>query len=238
METARSARTRQWLTDHDLTTQGDPDDVAHGLIPLVLQDPDLDPADRLEVGLGLLELLDHYWVTVELRWFVNAAGDEALAATHWQAVRDHLEEPEPSDAVLYSLWVDWFEDPATVERAFAEVLGNDVAALGGGDERLLRRAAAVLRESGPVPWRFKHPVYEAATEVPALRPAVYRGLLTSYHDIYGFLEIGPALALLDRLDLPPDTEHLADLRGALAEGHTNYYRRNETEPPGRPSAAS
>ncbi|MFF7203157.1 hypothetical protein [Streptomyces sp. NPDC008141] len=33
-----------------------------------------------------------------------------------------------------------------------------------------------------------------------------------------------ALALLDRLDLPPNTQHRAELRQVLAAGHTNHYR--------------
>ncbi|MFG2042342.1 hypothetical protein [Dactylosporangium sp. NPDC048998] len=230
METARSERTRQWLAAHDLTTEGDPDDAARAIMPEIRNDAELGPADRLELGLGLLELLDAYWVTVELRWFVNAANDDALWATHWQAIRDHLEQPVPSEAILYSLWVDWFEDITTVERAFAEVLANDVPRLPEADDGLLRRAAAVLKVSGPVPWTLKHPVYIAAQEVPRLRPAVFNGVLYSYHDVYGLLEIAPALELLDRLDLPEDTEHLAELRAELNEGHANRHHRDPAPP--------
>jgi hypothetical protein len=45
---------------------------------------------------------------------------------------------------------------------------------------------------------------------------VFDALLVSRHGSYGDLEPVAALALLDRLDLPPDTEHLAALRAALA----------------------
>lgn len=231
VETARSDRTRQWLTAHDLTMEGDPEQAARDLIDRILEDADLDPAGRLEMGLGLLELLEQYWITVELRWFVNGAADEAIWAAHWQAYREYLEEAVAGEAVLHSLWSDWFEDIDTVERAFGEVLGNDAGALAGGDERLLRRAAAVLRVTGPVPWRIKHPVYVAAAEVERLRPAVFAGILYSHHDLYGSLEIAPALELLDRLGLPDDTEHLADLRAALTEGYANRRDRKSASPP-------
>ncbi|WP_432840695.1 hypothetical protein [Dactylosporangium sp. CA-092794] len=231
METARSERTRHWLAAHDLSTDDDPEDAARELMPLIRADEELAPADKLELGLGLLELLNTYWVLVELRWFVNAAGDEALWDTHWQAIREHLERPAPSEAVLRSLWSDWFEDITTVERAFTEVLARDTEALSGAEEPLLRRAAAVLRISGPVPWPLKYPVYTAAADVERLRPAVFSGVLYSYHDVYGSLEIDPALELLDRLGLPDDTEHLADLRAALEEGYTNHHRP-ATTPPG------
>ena len=230
METARTERTRQWLTAHDLSTEGDPDNAARAIMPQIRGDEELDAATRLELGLGLFEILDTYWVTVELRWFLNAANDDALWTVHWQAFREHLEQPVPSEAILYSLWVDWFEDITTTERAFTEVLGNDVAALADAGEDLLRRAAAVLKVSGPVPWKVKYPVYNAALEVEKLRPAVFNGVLYSYHDVYGSLEIGPALDLLERLDLPEDTEHLTELRTALSEGHANKHRRAATPP--------
>ncbi|WP_432989082.1 hypothetical protein [Dactylosporangium sp. CA-233914] len=225
METARTERTQQWLAAHDLDTEGDPEEAARDLMPEILRDEELAPADKLELGLGLLEILDTYWATVELRWFVNAAQDEALPATFWQAIREHLEQPKASEAVLQSLWADWFEDITTVERAFTEVLAKDTAALGDAGDALLHRAAAVLKISGPVPWKLKYPIYTAALDVERLRPFVYFGVLYSFHDVYGSLEIAPALELLDRLDLPEDTEHLADLRTALQEGHANHHRR-------------
>jgi hypothetical protein len=226
VETARSDRTRAWLAAHELDTDGDPDDAARDLMPEIRGDQELSPADKLEVGLGLLEILDTYWVTVELRWFINAADDEELWATHWEAIRAHLEQPRPSEAVLYSLWVDWFEDIATVERAFTAVLARDVDRLGEPDEALQRRAAAVLKVSGPVPWKLKYPVYTAAAEHERLRRAVFSGVLYSFHDVYGSLEIGPALELLDRLGLPAETEHLTELREELAAGHANQHHRD------------
>lgn len=230
METARSERTRQWLAAHDLTTEGDPDDDARAIMPEIRGDAELADADKLEIGLGLLELLNTYWVTVELRWFVNATNDDALWATHWQAIREHLEQPVASEAVLYSLWVDWFEDIATVERAFTEVLAKDVPSLAEAGDDVLRRAAAVLKVSGPVPWKLKFPVYTAAAELPRLHLAVFSGVLYSYHDVYGSLEIGPALELLERLDLPEDTEHLAELRDELTHGHANRHHREDAPP--------
>ncbi|MFI5909641.1 hypothetical protein [Dactylosporangium sp. NPDC051541] len=222
METARSDRTRQWLAAHDLDTEGDPNDAARDLMPEIRADEELSPADKLEVGLGLLEILGAYWVLVELRWLVNA--DESLWTTYWQAIREYLEQA-PSEAILYSLWNDWFEDIETSERAFTEVLGQDFQDK-DPDEAFLRRATAVLKVSGPVPWKVKFPVYTAAAEHERLRKAVFSGVLYSFHDVYGSLEIAPALELLDRLDLPADTEHLTELREELAAGHANQHHRD------------
>ncbi|WNO70433.1 hypothetical protein [Streptomyces sp. AM8-1-1] len=38
------------------------------------------------------------------------------------------------------------------------------------------------------------------------------------------LHAAAALALLDRLDLPPNTQHRAEPRQVLVAGHKNHYR--------------
>jgi hypothetical protein len=212
-------------------------EVAHTWTDVALEDPDLDATGRLRLALGFLELLDDYWVTCEIRFVVMNARDPILDGLLWDAYRRRLEAPEPAEPITYSLWVDWFEDHTTVELAFAEVLGNDVEKLQGRDRLhelahhpLLRRAKGVLETSGPVPWPIKHPVYQAVASVPDLHPALFKGLLSSYHDIYGDLNPKGAHALLHRLDLPEDTEHLVPLRAVLKKGHRNHYRTPDAWP--------
>ncbi|GGX45910.1 hypothetical protein [Streptomyces noursei] len=60
--------------------------------------------------------------------------------------------------------------------------------------------------------------------LPALHGPLFKGLLTSYHDVYGELDPTAALALLARLQLPADTPQLAELRSVLAAGHRNHHR--------------
>ncbi|MFC5904320.1 hypothetical protein [Streptomyces zhihengii] len=120
--------------------------------------------------------------------------------------------------------MDWFEDQATSAMAFAEVLGNDIdRAVTERSEVLLRRACRVLECSGPVRWTVKEATYRTAVRLPALHPALFRGLLTSFHDLYGDLEPAAALALLGQLELPAHTRHLAELRHVLVAGHKNHY---------------
>lgn len=237
---------RRWLAEQGVTQVGDnhwtsaeaPEDgpltnneVAHGWAYEALEDPDLDTADRSRLGIGLLDLLDDYWVTVVIGFAMARETDPLPDQPVWAAYRRRLEAPEPADPVTYSLWVDWFEVHDRVEHAFAEVLGNDVDDLRAGGrlhelshEPLLRRTRWVLRNSGPVPWPVKFPVYQAALTQPDLHLALFRGLLNGYHDLYGRLELRPALTLLAKLDLPADTEHLVRLTTVLHAGHTNHYR--------------
>ncbi|MCX4717024.1 hypothetical protein OG818_14565 [Streptomyces virginiae] len=199
-------------------------DVAHTWAGDVFAE-DLDAAGRLRLAFGLLDLLDEYWVTCAIRLADDSSEGPLPADLLWDGYRRRLEADKEVEAVTYSLWVDWFEDHATSATAFAEVLGNDIEhVVTDPSQAPLRRARRVLECSGPVPWSVKEPTYRTALRLPALHPALFRGLRASFHDVYGDLNPAAALALLDRLDLPADTPHLAELRQVLAAGHTNHYR--------------
>ena len=91
---------------------------------------------------------------------------------------------------------------------------------------LHHRAVHVLLASGPVRWRHKWDVYEAAASVAELAPALFGALLQSHHNVHGDLEPAAALILLDRLVLPPGTGHPgapAELRAALAGGARDQH---------------
>jgi hypothetical protein len=203
-------------------------ELAHQWVEDALID-DLPPADLLRRGFGLLDLLDQYWVTFEIGCFLADEPDPAIRAAFWAGYRERLEREEPVEQVLYSLWVDWFEDRTTSDEAFREMLADDVRELRSRNRLadlaagpLHRRAARVLENSGPVPWLSKHDVYQAAATVPALHQSVFRGLLTGYHDVYGDLDPAAALTLLDQLNLP--VEHFAHLRAVLKTGARNHQR--------------
>jgi hypothetical protein len=206
-------------------------DVSHAWTRHALADPELDQVNQLLLALGLLELLDDYWVACEIGWRMRNTQDPTLVATFWSTYRRHLESPVAPEAVRYSLWVDWFEDPSTAKVAFAETLGNDVRRLGacgrleeltGGP--LFRRAERVLQDSGPVPWGIKHGLYRDVVQLEALHTALFRGILASYQDAHGDLEPASALAILNQLRLPDNTPDLASLKAVLAAGADNHHR--------------
>lgn len=231
------ARARRWLADQGVSQVRDgwlstevPDvlltagQVAHSWAGDVFAE-DVQATDQVRLAFGLLDLLDEYWVTCEIRFANKSAEGPLPADVLWDGYRQRLEAARDAEALTYSLWVDWFEDRDTAATAFAEVLGNDIdQVVAEPSEALLRRARRVLECSGPVPWPVKEPTYRTSVRLPALHPALFKGLRASYHDVYGDLEPAAALALLDQLDLPAGTQHLAELRRVLVEGHKNHYR--------------
>ncbi|MGE7387024.1 alpha/beta fold hydrolase [Streptomyces sp. NPDC004126] len=234
---------RRWLAEDGITQTG-PDawfdaeppvrtltgeDLCNDLGSMAFTDEALDPAGRLRVALGLMDLLGgHFLVTWQIHSAHRGPEGPLPAEQLWDGYRRRLEAVREYPAIGDSLWFDWFEVWQTAEEAFAEVLGNDRDRLeAGAPEPLLRRARRVLEVSGPVPWKAKAATCEAAARVPELHPAVFRALLRGYHDVYGQLEPEPALALLDRLELPAGTEHRAALGRVLAAGHRNHHRSPE-----------
>ncbi|KOT89996.1 hypothetical protein ADK86_27350 [Streptomyces sp. NRRL F-5755] len=212
-----------WVSDEEPDALLTANQVAHSWAGDVFAE-DLDAADQVRLACGLLDLLDEYWVTCEIRFANEGAEGPLPADALWDGYRRRLEADRDAEAVTYSLWVDWFEDHATSATAFAEVLGNDIdRVVAERSEALLRRARRVLECSGPVRWTVKELTYRTAMRLPALHSAVFRGILASFHDVYGDLEPAAALALLGRLDLPTNTQHLAALRHVLAAGHKNHY---------------
>ena len=232
-ETARSwlarAKVRQtgdltWVDD-DLGSELSANDVALDYSSWVFDDADLEVALRFRIAFGLIDLLDEYWTTQEMHFPYCGSSREQPPAELWDGYRARLEAPQVSEQVTQSLWYTWFECTDTSEEAFVALLGQDVELLEAGEvpgDGFLRRADRVLTASGPVRWGVKARAYAAASSVEALRPAVFRGLLRSYHDYFGDLEPGPALAILDDLRLAPDTEHLTELRTVLAAGHSSH----------------
>ena len=238
METQATEDARRWLAERGVAevaggwvdAEGPQrpltaNEIAHSWAAEVFTDDCLDVAEQVRLAFGLLDLLDDYWVTCEIRFADRDPEGPLPADVLWDGYRRRLEADRDAEAVTYSLWVDWFEDRDTAATAFAEVLGNDIDhVVAEGSNALLRRAGRVLACSGPVPWLVKQPAYETAGRVPALHGPLFKGLLAGYHDVYGDLEPAAALALLARLQLPADTPHLAELRSVLAAGHRNHYR--------------
>ncbi|WP_248966343.1 hypothetical protein [Sphaerisporangium perillae] len=99
---------RRWLAEQGVAQAGDgawtsdqgtadellaSNDVAHAWTRAALEDPDLDADAGLRLALGLLDLLDDYWVTCEIR-FAMADAHDLNAGLLWEAYRRRPMCPE------------------------------------------------------------------------------------------------------------------------------------------------
>lgn len=113
------------------------------------------------------------------------------------------------DAIRYSLWVDYFEDPVDAPIMFARLL----AAMP------FEHTADVLLSSGPIPWSVKREAYMRAVRVPSLHAALATGLVGSFYDFYGQVDAFEARALFQQI-----TVEDADERAALIDATTEPLR--------------
>jgi hypothetical protein len=172
-------------------------------------DGDVALGERLDAALQLYAQMPCYANTIALHGFYGEF-DAHQRDVLWDACRAWLAGADDrlADPIAHSLWVDFFEDAATVQDAWREVTRTDVAPWE-------RRLARVLQVAGPVPWHVKAPVLEELSNDPRMHVAVFSALAGSAFDLLG--ELGAdAGALLERLALPADTPDLAALRARLA----------------------
>ena len=218
-----------WIYDDEPGRVVAKDDIALNCSSWIFEDEELDEPGKIQVALGMVDLIDEPWTLEELH-FPYCLRGTVPPPELWAGLRDRLEAESVSNVIEDSIWHTWFECRATSDRAYRALVGDDLAGLDllalptrAASDSFLRRARRVLELSGPVSWDVKEHSYRSASRLEALRHAVFKAILASYHDLYGDLEPGPALDLLDRLDLPEDTEHLAPLRTVLVAGHRKHY---------------
>lgn len=115
----------------------------------------------------------------------------------WAFFRDAVAGPDSAlaDPILYALWVDFFEDPDTVEDAWSAMTAAETPT--SGIDRVLPRA-------GPVPWASKAPLLQALLPDPARHDAIHAALVGSAFDVYG--QIDDAAARDMHVCLTPDAD--------------------------------
>jgi hypothetical protein len=179
--------------------------------------------ERLQVAVELYRLLPSY---SNLMYWPYDTFDDATQAAHWDAFRSFLADPNEAigDFAAYRLWVDYFEDPATVERAWREV--------SDAQEPRRPRLERVVPGSGPVPWDLKERLYRDLVDEGGWHNEVFEALFTSCFDVYGQIDREPARELLARLRHVDVDPRFHTLGRALSDPQlplAGHLRRKEYE---------
>lgn len=183
-------------------------DVPHDLADAVWEEGEASWMERVALAFELYREVPCYATLMYMRHYFSD-WDPAARRRFWDEYRALLsdEDDRLADPIAYSVWCDYFEDPASVEEAWTAV-----ASPGAVSERGLRR---VLDVSGPVPYDLKVPVYERLVGSTHWHPFIFRSLLYSAFDVYGQIDARAARKLLDKLSLSKTTEGLEELRQKL-----------------------
>ena len=165
-------------------------------------------ADRLVIAVALYRCMPCY---ANLMYWRYSDFDEETRKQMWAVYRELVGDPNAAVAepIAYSLWVDYFEDAARVERAWSE--------MSAPQEPLRLRLERVLAASGPVPWALKARLYESLAAEGGWDNAVVAGVYGSCIDIYGSLERVDALRIIRRLRQPTKNDVYRVLSQAITD---------------------
>jgi hypothetical protein len=211
---------RSGAEDSDAQWPSDVVDVPHDLSDPIWDEGEASWLERVALAFELYREMPCYATLMYMRHYFRE-WDESASQRFWDEYRSLLSDQDDrlADPVAYSLWCDYFEDPASVEEAWTAV-----AAPAAVSERGLRR---VLDVSGPVPYDLKVPVYERLLGGRHWHPFIFRSLLYSAFDVYGQIDAKAARKLLDKLALSKTTEGLNELREKLDAEGTPAIRRKK-----------
>lgn len=182
--------------------------VPHDLSGRLWFEGDESVGERLEVAAELYRRMPCY---ANLMYWPYDTFDERTRARMWDVYQAFLEDPRDAVAhpIAYSLWVDFFEDPRTVDRAWREVAGPQ--------EPRRPRLERVVSASGPVAWARKASLYEQLAAEGGWDEPLIAGLYGSCVDVYGSLDRLPALRILRRVRASTNHEVYRILEQALED---------------------
>jgi hypothetical protein len=180
--------------------------IAHKISDLVWESQ-LSSLEKLELVLQFYDDMPCYAYLMNLNsQFHNLSKEEKNL--FWQWVRAQLDSEDTAikSPLGYSLWCNFFEDPQTVAEAWAKLLKplpSDIA------------LQMLLNVSGPVPFDLKKQIYDMLVDKPVWHPYIFQSLLHSQFDVYGKIDKQAARQILQKLNLPENTEHLGRLNEEL-----------------------
>ena len=146
------------------------------------------------------------WMYVNM-FYSNQATEEQKNELN-KILSDLLESgsPQQIEAVKYALWVDFFEDPKTVEGCWTYL------------ERTIKTDLAkrhLMEISGPVPYYLKKTYYEFFLGTHDQRVQLQTGLTRSCTDVFGAIDVDEALKLAEEIEKLDAEIDLADLKVLL-----------------------
>ena len=137
---------QEYILNKDLFDENDRD-----IVGILWEDENIEPIDKIKISFELFERSPEYGICMELKMAFNEMSIE-IRDYLWEKYRYYLLSgtDKQKEQIKYSLWVDFFEDPETVDEAWSKIVTNN------SEINVLRQ---VLSISGPVPFEKKDKLY-------------------------------------------------------------------------------
>ena len=136
----------------------------------------------------------------------------------WEKYKEYLltGTDKQKEEIKYSLWVDFFEDPETVDEAWSEVVNDN------SEINILRQ---VLSISGPVPFDKKDKLYLRVIADKKNHNYILDSLVGSFFDVFGQINFQRARVLLPTLKVDKESQNYKKLDECLKKfnSKTEYW---------------
>lgn len=169
----------------------DPANAPHELEMLIWDTEGMSCVQRVELAFELYRAMPCYGNLMFIRNGYDALSrDKDAKRLFWDQYRNLLsgENEQLAEPVANTLFVDYFEDPDTVEESWEQLAGSDEL-----NERGLQR---VLEESGPVPWHLKAHLFRRLVRDQTWHGWIFQSLVSSTFAGFGDIDVPAAAKIL------------------------------------------
>ena len=204
--------TQEYILNRDLLDETDSD-----IVGILWYDEDIEPIDKINISLELFERTPEYAICMELKM---AFREMSLKIRNilWEKYKEYLlaGTDKQKEEIKYSLWVDFFEDPETVDEAWSKIVNDN------SEINILRQ---VLSISGPVPFDKKDKLYLRVIADKKNHNYILDSLVGSFFDVFGQINFQRARVLLPTLKVDKESQNYKKLDECLKKfnSKTEYW---------------
>ena len=200
--------TEKYISERKLFDEDD-----RTIVGILWGDEKLSNDEKLNLSFDFFDRSPEYGICSELKMcFSELNSDERVKL--WNNYKEYLktENNQQKEQIKYSLWVDFFEDPRTVNEAWDNLVGNY------SEEIVLRELLSV---SGPVPFDKKDELYQKLIKNKTNHQSILESLVGSFFDFYGDINVARARIILPNLKVDKTSEKYIELNKKLKEFNSN-----------------
>jgi hypothetical protein len=175
---------QEYILNKDLLDESD-------IVGILWYDENIEPIDKINISLELFDRSPEYAICIELKMAFNEMSTK-IRNILWKKYKDYLltGTDKQKEQIKYSLWVDFFEDPETVDEAWSKIVTES------SEIDILRQ---VLSISGPVPFDKKDKLYLKVIADKTNHKYILESLVGSFFDVFGQINFQRARILLPTL---------------------------------------
>ncbi len=203
---------QEYILNKDLFDENDRD-----IVGILWYDENIEPIDKLSISFELFERSPEYGICMELKIAFTEMSKE-IRDFLWEKYRNYLLSgtDKQKEQIKYSLWVDFFEDPETVDESWSKIVNDN------SEINVLRQ---VLSISGPVPFEKKDKLYLKVIADKKNHEYILDSLVGSFFDVYGQINFQRARVLLPTLKVYKENENYKKLKECLSKfnSKTEYW---------------